>query len=165
MDSVCRVRNKIMYVLSWRTVSALTRVLFWYLFPEFRSNPGNKHQKQPSRERRNCSSLEYIHYFPYPTLLIHAGIYPCMYRGPQLWSAIAIPWCDNSEVNQRGWVYNTLKITGMQLRLYLGSIQWRRNCLSEIAPHIIWVFYYTPSVSLCYIFQKHMRANSFKPIL
>ena len=30
MDDLCRVRNKIMYVLSWRTVSALTGVLFWY---------------------------------------------------------------------------------------------------------------------------------------
>ena len=33
-----------MYVLEWRTVSALTRVLFWCLFPELRSNEGNKHQ-------------------------------------------------------------------------------------------------------------------------
>ena len=32
-----------MYVLEWRTVSALTRGLFWYLFPELRSNDGNKH--------------------------------------------------------------------------------------------------------------------------
>ena len=31
MDSLCRVRSKIIYVLSWRTVSALTRALFWYL--------------------------------------------------------------------------------------------------------------------------------------
>ena len=30
MYSLCRVRNKILYVLSWRTVSALIRVLFWY---------------------------------------------------------------------------------------------------------------------------------------
>ena len=29
---VCRVRNKIMYVLLWRTVYALTRVLFWCFF-------------------------------------------------------------------------------------------------------------------------------------
>ena len=43
-DSFCRVRNKIMYVLSWRTVSALTRVLFWYLFPSLLRNSGNKHQ-------------------------------------------------------------------------------------------------------------------------
>ena len=28
MDSLCRVRNKIMYVLEWRIVSSLTRVLF-----------------------------------------------------------------------------------------------------------------------------------------
>ena len=33
-----------MYVLEWRTVSAFTRVLFWYLFPELRCNEGNKHQ-------------------------------------------------------------------------------------------------------------------------
>ena len=33
-----------MYVLEWRTVSALTQVLFWCLFPELRSNEGNKHQ-------------------------------------------------------------------------------------------------------------------------
>ena len=44
MDSLCRVRNKIMYVLSWRTVSVLTRVLFWYLFPSLLRNSGNKHQ-------------------------------------------------------------------------------------------------------------------------
>ena len=31
MVSSCHVRNKIMYVLSWRTVSALTRVLIWCL--------------------------------------------------------------------------------------------------------------------------------------
>ena len=33
-----------MYVLEWRIVSALTRVLFWCLFPELPSNEGNKHQ-------------------------------------------------------------------------------------------------------------------------
>ena len=34
----------IMYALEWRTVSALTRGLFWCLCPELRSNEGNKHQ-------------------------------------------------------------------------------------------------------------------------
>ena len=33
-----------MYELEWRTVSALTRVLFWCLFPELWSNEGNKYQ-------------------------------------------------------------------------------------------------------------------------
>ena len=33
-----------MYVLEWQTVYALTRGLFWCLFPELRSNEGNKHQ-------------------------------------------------------------------------------------------------------------------------
>ena len=47
MDSLCHVRNKIMYVLSWRTVSVPTRVLFWYLFPSLLRNSGNKHQNNP----------------------------------------------------------------------------------------------------------------------
>ena len=33
-----------MYVLEWRIVSALTRGLFWCLFPELRSNEENKYQ-------------------------------------------------------------------------------------------------------------------------
>ena len=33
-----------MYVLEWRIVSALTIGLFWCLFPELRSNEGNKYQ-------------------------------------------------------------------------------------------------------------------------
>ena len=36
-----------MYVLSWRTISALTRVLFWCLFPSLLHNSGNKHQNNP----------------------------------------------------------------------------------------------------------------------
>ena len=33
MDSLCRVRNKVMYALLWRSVYAHTRVLFSCLFP------------------------------------------------------------------------------------------------------------------------------------
>ena len=33
-----------MYVPEWRTVSVLTKGLFWCLFHELRSNEGNKHQ-------------------------------------------------------------------------------------------------------------------------
>ena len=33
-----------MYVLEWRTVSALTRGLFWCLLPKLRCIAGNKHQ-------------------------------------------------------------------------------------------------------------------------
>ena len=36
-----------MYVLSWSTVSALTLVLFWSLFPSLLRNSGNKHQNNP----------------------------------------------------------------------------------------------------------------------
>ena len=43
MDSLCRVRNKIMYVLPWQTISALTRVLFWCLFPS--ESPSDTHEQ------------------------------------------------------------------------------------------------------------------------
>ena len=40
-----------MYVLEWRTASALTRGLFWCLFPELLRNSGNKNiKKNSSRE-------------------------------------------------------------------------------------------------------------------
>ena len=41
---LCSYKWRIMYLLEWRTVSALTRGLFWCLFPELRSNEGNKYQ-------------------------------------------------------------------------------------------------------------------------
>ena len=39
--------NKLMYVLSWQTVSVLTQVLFWCLFPLLLHNSGNKLQNNP----------------------------------------------------------------------------------------------------------------------
>ena len=47
MDSSSRVRNKIMYLLSWRTISALTRMLFLYQFRSLLRNSGNKLQSNP----------------------------------------------------------------------------------------------------------------------
>ena len=44
MDSLCHVGNKILYVLSWRSVSVLTRVLFRGLFPSLLRSSGNKRQ-------------------------------------------------------------------------------------------------------------------------
>ena len=46
MDWLCRVRNEIMYVLSWRTVLALSQGLFWCLFPSLHRNSANKHQNK-----------------------------------------------------------------------------------------------------------------------
>ena len=62
MEKLCRVRNTIMYVLWWRTLYALTRVLFSCLFPSLLCNSGNKHQNNPSRERMNSLSRGYIHF-------------------------------------------------------------------------------------------------------
>ena len=42
MDLLCRVRKEMMYVLPWQTVSVLTRVLFWCLFPSLLRKSENK---------------------------------------------------------------------------------------------------------------------------
>ena len=47
MDWLCRMRNKIMYVLWRRTVYALTRVSFCWLFPSLLWNSENKYQNNP----------------------------------------------------------------------------------------------------------------------
>ena len=69
MDSLCRVRNKIMHVLSWRNVYAFIRVLFRCLFPPLLRNLGNKHQNNPlvSTETVRHSST-YIILFTVDTL-------------------------------------------------------------------------------------------------
>ena len=61
LHSLRRVRNKMMYAHSWRTVYALTRVLFWCLFPSLLRNTGNKHQNKPLMSAETiCHSSVYI---------------------------------------------------------------------------------------------------------
>ena len=61
MDSLCHVRNEIMYVLSWRTVSVHTGVLFLCLFPSLFRNSGNKHKNNPLVSAETvCHSTTYI---------------------------------------------------------------------------------------------------------
>ena len=61
MDSLCRARNEIMYVLLWQTVYALTRVLFWCLFPSLLCNSWNKHQNNtPVSAYTVCHTGTYI---------------------------------------------------------------------------------------------------------
>ena len=52
MDALCRVRNKIRYVLSWRAVYELPRVLCLWLFPYLRRNSGNTQRRIPSRAHK-----------------------------------------------------------------------------------------------------------------
>ena len=53
-----------MYVLEWGTISVLTRGLFWCLFPELRSNEGNRYQNntQMSAETVRHQSTDIILY-------------------------------------------------------------------------------------------------------
>ena len=44
MNSLCRERDKITYVLSWQTVYAPTRMFVWCLFPSLIRISENKHQ-------------------------------------------------------------------------------------------------------------------------
>ena len=70
VDSLCRVRDKIMYVFSWRTVSALTRMLFLCVFPSLPRNSGNKHKNNPlvSAESVRHSSTYILLYISWPFL-------------------------------------------------------------------------------------------------
>ena len=78
-DSFCRVRNNIMYVLSRRTVSALTRALFLCLFPMLLRNSGNKHQNIPlvSAETVRHSSTYIILYVLvlHIVVVVHTFVY------------------------------------------------------------------------------------------
>ena len=65
MGLSCHVRNKIMYVLSWKNVDALTWVLlFWCLFPSLLCNLGNKHQNNILVSASMvCPSTTYISFY------------------------------------------------------------------------------------------------------
>ena len=76
MDSLCRIRNKIMYVLSWRTISTLTWGLFWYLFPSLLRNSGNKHHHNTlvnAETIRHSSAyiIPYVFWFKHVTFTHH----------------------------------------------------------------------------------------------
>ena len=64
MDSFCRVRNKIMHVLSWRTAPVLIRVSILYLFPSLLRHLGEKHKNNPltSAETVRHSSIYIVLY-------------------------------------------------------------------------------------------------------
>ena len=76
MDTICHVRNEIMYALSPRPVSALTRVLFLCLFPSLLHNSGNKHENNPlvSAETVRYSSTYIILYVDMSMACITIGI-------------------------------------------------------------------------------------------
>ena len=79
MDLLCRVRSEIMYVLLWRTVYALTQVLFWWIFPSLLRNSGNKHQNYPlvsARTVRHTSTYIIFYIWNYlPPGMIHSPGY------------------------------------------------------------------------------------------
>ena len=75
LSSYCRVRNKIMCVLSWWTVSALTQVLFWCLFPSLLRNSRKTHQNNllVSAETVHHSSTYIILYVSFEILSYFKG--------------------------------------------------------------------------------------------
>ena len=60
LHSLCHVRNKVMYALSWPTVSALTQVLFWCLFPSLLRNLAKKHKRTISWALKQFVTRLYI---------------------------------------------------------------------------------------------------------
>ena len=72
------VRNKIMHVLSWRTVSAPTRVLFLCLFPSLLHNSGNKHKNNPLVSTETVRHLStYIILYQMAKAIMSLMLYEC----------------------------------------------------------------------------------------
>ena len=62
-------KNKIMYVLSWQTVSVLTRELFLCLLPSLLRNSGNKRKNKPlvnAETIRHSSTFIILYIFDHP---------------------------------------------------------------------------------------------------
>ena len=91
-EFIMSYRNKIMYVLSWKTVSALTRVLLLCLFTSLLRNLGNKHKNNPLMSAETvCHSSTYIVLYTLYTVIWH-GL-SCLILDPVLvlsclWGAI-----------------------------------------------------------------------------
>ena len=100
-----------MYELSWRTVSALTRVLFWYLFPSLLCNSGNKQQSNP------LVSAETIrHSSSYIILYLFQGLVGCFLFLEFYSSAhmrISLVSCSINYINKIGNIWLKAKI-GLQ---------------------------------------------------
>ena len=103
MDSLCHVRNIVMFLLSWRTVSALTRVLFLCLFHSLLHNSGNKHKNN------TLVSAETVH---------HSSTYIILY------------FCRGQWLTDH-WLYND--VTGVLWRPnHWNNLQWKLNQNSYI---------------------------------
>ena len=71
MDTLCHVRNKVTYVPSSRTVSALTQVLFLCLFPLLLRNK-NKNDPLVSAETfRHSSTFIILYVLTNHNMLVH----------------------------------------------------------------------------------------------
>ena len=122
MDLLCRVRNSTMYVLSWRTVSATTRVLFWYLFPWLLHNTENKHRNKPlvSSETVRHSSTYII-------------LYICRYRDDHVGSYITVMSHEHHNISIH-WQINCLCNSLLEMNknnkkllitvLFVRAIEW-----------------------------------------
>ena len=118
-------KSRIMYVLEWRTVSALARGLFWCLFPELRSNEGNTHQNNTrvSAETVRHESTYIILFLTRHNEFINDGknvdLYtssPCFTRSFSFcwWRhnrlAMTSQWPDNCDANTWQVISNSLHI-------------------------------------------------------
>ena len=121
MDSLCRIKNKIMYVLWWRTVSALTRVLFWCLFPSLLLNSGNKYQNSllvSAQKVRHSSTYTILYQLSNPVGAIRA--YFCI-----------TSWLPSKSVNLYNRFPGSTKIITLRWKCHLGEILVTRSCQNE----------------------------------
>ena len=99
-----------MYVLEWRTVSALMKGLFWCLFPELRSNDGNKYQITPEwAQKQFVTRVHTLFYFLHDITSINDDKTTIVTHRPRV-SLARFSFC--------WWRHNRLLLTS----------QWPDNC-------------------------------------
>ena len=98
VDTLYHVRNTIVYVLSWRTVYALTRVLFWCLFPSLLRNSGLKSIYISKRGLSSYLGIKYQHE-ELRTFILISYIY------------VIRTQCDNVIIDEVWWIIDQSFVT------------------------------------------------------
>ena len=148
-----------MYVLEWRTVNALTRGLFWCLFPELRSNKGDEHQNNTQVSAHTlCHKSAYIILFltwqkqsaNYDKTMISHSLGLCSDDDVTInywWHHKCITWCRNCDMSTCKVISNLLEYQ-FYSRPYSGPVmqeigvvwEWWASCHPRKYSHLYVIF-------------------------
>ena len=167
-----------MYVLLWRTASALTRVLFCCLFPSLLRNSENKHQNNPlvSAETARHSSSYIILYF-ISFYLNMSEWCKCIFTAGYTYTLILTSWSYSSEIkdndfeigftnelnsHQKGKQLCYLTFTDHPIRILLNGNEIKNAImimLLQLLNHYMWIAQFMVQAVLLWPICKTLRAK------